>query len=156
MIRLYNWPCLPAAFKLSLNSVSWFPGPSLATTSFSSFSLFPWSQACIKFFLIYLSLLHKPNILSPVGETCYSLLEKFISFFFIYLIDIHSQCVCVFVHTCLCSVMSNCLLPHGTVAHQAQSMEFSRQKCWSGLPFLLQGIFSTQGLNLHLLHLLHW
>jgi len=32
------------------------------------------------------------------------------------------------------------------------SMEFSSQEYWSGLPFLLQGIFLTQGLNLYLLH----
>ena len=45
----------------------------------------------------------------------------------------------------------------GTVAHQAPlSMGFSRQEYWSGLPFLPTGIFPTQGLNLHLLHLLHW
>ena len=32
-------------------------------------------------------------------------------------------------------------------------MGFSKQEYWSGLPFpfLLQGIFRTQGLNLHLL-----
>ena len=35
-------------------------------------------------------------------------------------------------------------------------MEFSRQEYGSGLHFLLQGIFPTQGLNPHLLHLLHW
>ena len=36
----------------------------------------------------------------------------------------------------------------GTVAHQAPlSMGFSRQEYWSGLHFLLQGIFPTQGLN---------
>ena len=35
-----------------------------------------------------------------------------------------------------------------TVAYQAPlSMGFSRQECWSGLPFLLQGIFPTQELN---------
>ena len=40
-----------------------------------------------------------------------------------------------------------------TVAHQAPlSMEFSRHEFWSGLPFLLQGIFPTQGLNPTLLH----
>ena len=44
-----------------------------------------------------------------------------------------------------------------TVDHQAPlSMEFSRQEYWSGLPFLASGIFLTQGLNLHLLCLLHW
>ena len=41
-----------------------------------------------------------------------------------------------------------------TIAHQATlSMEFSRQE---GLPFLLQGIFPTKGLNPHPLCLLHW
>ena len=35
-------------------------------------------------------------------------------------------------------------------------MVFSKQEYWSGLPFLLQGIFPAQGSNLHLLHLLHW
>ena len=35
-------------------------------------------------------------------------------------------------------------------------MGFSRQEYWGGLPCLLQGIFLTQGSNLHLLGLLHW
>ena len=39
-------------------------------------------------------------------------------------------------------------------------MEFFRQESWSGLPFLLQGIFPNQGSHLHLLHwrqiLSHW
>ena len=40
-----------------------------------------------------------------------------------------------------------------TLACQAPlSMGFSRQEYWSGLPFLLQGIFLTQGLNPGLLH----
>ena len=48
-----------------------------------------------------------------------------------------------------------------TIAHQASlSMGFSRQQYWSGCNFLLQGIFPTQGLNLHLLLgrwvLYHW
>ena len=44
-----------------------------------------------------------------------------------------------------------------TLAHHAPlSMGFSRQEYWSGFHFLLQGIFQTQGLNSHLLHLLHW
>ena len=39
------------------------------------------------------------------------------------------------------------------VAHQVPlSVEFSRQEYWSGLPFLLQGIFPTQGSNPDLLH----
>ena len=40
-----------------------------------------------------------------------------------------------------------------TVAHQAAlSVGFSRQKCWSGLPFPSSGLFLTQGLNPGLLH----
>ena len=43
-----------------------------------------------------------------------------------------------------------------TVAPQAPlSMGFPRQEYWGGWPFLLQGIFLTQGSNLCLLHLLH-
>ena len=39
-----------------------------------------------------------------------------------------------------------------TVGCQAPlSMGFIRQEYWSGLPFFLQEIFLTQGLNLHLL-----
>ena len=44
-----------------------------------------------------------------------------------------------------------------TIACQAPlSMGFSRQEYWNGLPFPSPGIFPTQGLNPHLLHLLHW
>ena len=43
-----------------------------------------------------------------------------------------------------------------TLAHQAPlSMKFWGQDYWSGCHFLLQQIFQTQILNLHLLHLLH-
>ena len=52
---------------------------------------------------------------------------------------------------CMCSVMSNSLQPQAPL-----SIEFSRQEYWSGLPFLLQGIFPTQGSNLSLLSLLRW
>ena len=44
-----------------------------------------------------------------------------------------------------------------TIACQAPlSMGFSRQEHWSGLPVPPAGIFPTQGLNPHLLPLLHW
>ena len=43
------------------------------------------------------------------------------------------------------SGISNSFATQWTVAHQALLMEFSRQE--TGLPFLLQGIFPTQGLN---------
>ena len=41
-----------------------------------------------------------------------------------------------------------------TIAHRASAlcMGFLRQEYWSGCYFLLQGIFSTQGLNPYLLH----
>ena len=45
----------------------------------------------------------------------------------------------------------SCLTPMAPL-----SMGFSGQEYWSGLPCLLQGIFLTQGSNLHLLGLLHW
>ena len=72
------------------------------------------------------------------------------------------------------SVVSNSLQPCGlwwfshfscvqlfatlwTVDHQAPlSMGCSRQEYWNGLPYFLQGIFLTQGLNPRLLRLLHW
>ena len=55
----------------------------------------------------------------------------------------------------LCSVKANCLWPHGP--QQAPlSMGVPRQGHWSGLPFLLQRIFLTQGLNPCLWCLLHW
>ena len=54
----------------------------------------------------------------------------------------------------LCQSLSCVLLfvTPQTVAYQGfLSIEFSRQEYWSGLPFLLQGIFPTQGWNPHLL-----
>ena len=53
-------------------------------------------------------------------------------------------------YTCVCavtSVVSNCANPW-TVAHQAlQSMRFSRQKYWSGLPFPPPGDLPTPGIE---------
>ena len=72
-----------------------------------------------------------------------------------------SMCVCVCV--CVCaralshSLVSNSFETSWTVAHQAlPPVEFSRQEYWSGLPFLYQGIFPTQVLNLCHLCILHW
>ena len=54
---------------------------------------------------------------------------------------------------CLVTKLCLTLRTQQTVAHQAPlSMGFPRQEFWSGLPFPSQGILSTQGLNLHLLH----
>ena len=52
---------------------------------------------------------------------------------------------------CWCLVAKLCLTRD--CSFQAPlSLGFSKQEYWSGLPFLLQGIFLTQGLNPHLLH----
>ena len=60
------------------------------------------------------------------------------------------MCLCMLNHVLL-------FVTPWTVAHQAPlSMGFSRKNTGVGCHFLLQGIFLTQGLNLHLLHLLHW
>ena len=56
--------------------------------------------------------------------------------------------VVVFSH----SVVSDSFATPWTVARQAPlSMGFLRQEDWSELPFFLQGIFPTQGLNMSLL-----
>ena len=60
--------------------------------------------------------------------------------------------------------MGACVLSHvwlsatpWTVAHQVPlSMGFPRQEYWFDLSFPPTGIFPTQGLILHLQHLLHW
>ena len=64
-----------------------------------------------------------------------------------------SSYVCVLSHfSCGCIFATLC-----TVAHQdPMSVGFSRQLYWGGCHSLLQGIFLTQWLNLHLLYLLHW
>ena len=53
-----------------------------------------------------------------------------------------------------CSAMPDSCDSVNYTAHQAPlSMGFSRQECWSGLPFLSpQEIIPTQGSNLHPLH----
>ena len=46
------------------------------------------------------------------------------------------------------SVMSNCFATAWTVAHQSpQSMEFSRQEYWSGLPFPSPLDFTDPGME---------
>ena len=71
---------------------------------------------------------------------------------------LHSPDGWVFItsHACMLSHVRVFVTPW-TVALQAPlSLGFSRQEyCWS-CHFLLQGIFPTQRLNLHLLQFLHW
>ena len=65
------------------------------------------------------------------------------------------MCVCVCVCVCVYELPSCVWLfaTPWTVACQAPvSMGFPRQEYWSGLPFLLQGIFPTQESNPGLLH----
>ena len=62
-------------------------------------------------------------------------------------INIHTLCACMLSHL----VMSDSFWFHG--------LKPTRLLCpWTGMSchFLLQGIFLTQGLNLHFLHFLYW
>ena len=73
---------------------------------------------------------------------------------------LHCACACVLSHFRRVQLFA---IPR-TVAHEAPPpMGFSRREHWSGYHTLLQGIFPTQGWNLHLLpcrqilyHLGHW
>ena len=71
-------------------------------------------------------------------------------------LSVHFSCVCMFScfsHVKLIVILRG-LQPY--VAPQAPlSMGFSRQECCSGLPWLLPGVFPTQGSNPSLLCLLH-
>ena len=62
------------------------------------------------------------------------------------------------MHVCVLSYFSHIQLfvtPWTVVCQAPLSMGFSRQEYEVGCHALLQGIFPTWGLNLHLLHLLH-
>ena len=72
-------------------------------------------------------------------------------------------CVCVCVCVISCWILIDYFETPWIVAHQAPlSTEFSRQEYYSGLTFLLQGIFPIQGLNPHCIScidkwiLCHW
>ena len=52
-----------------------------------------------------------------------------------------------------CSGAQLCPTPRTAVCQAPLSVGFPREECWSGLPFPLQGIFQTQGLNPHLFSL---
>ena len=61
-------------------------------------------------------------------------------------------CVCVVSH----SAVSDSVPPSTVACQSPLSKEFSSKNTGAGYHFILQGIFLTQGLNLNLLHLLHW
>ena len=65
---------------------------------------------------------------------------------------------CQLCRVVLCSVMSKSLQPYGLQpAKLVCPWNFSgKNNTGAGCHFLLQGIFLTQRLNPHLLHLLHW
>ena len=66
-----------------------------------------------------------------------------------------SQCLFFRCYVCMLSHVWLSVTPW-IVAHQAPlSIEFFRWEYWNGLPFSLQGILPTQGLNPSLLGLLH-
>ena len=58
---------------------------------------------------------------------------------------------------CVCSGTSDSLRPHGlSPTHSFCPWNFPGKNTAVGCHFLCQGIFLAQGLNPHLLHLLHW
>ena len=64
-------------------------------------------------------------------STIYRVYSDFTSFSCVYL------CVCACMYCVLISQSCQTLCDPRTLDHQAPlSMEFSRQKCWSGFPFL--------------------
>ena len=56
----------------------------------------------------------------------------------------------------VCSVAQSCLTLWTIACQVPLSMEFSRHIYQSGLPFPTPGSLADPGINLHLLHLLHW
>ena len=53
-----------------------------------------------------------------------------------------------YMYVLSCSVVSNCVQPLWTVAHQAPlSMQFPRQEYWSGLPFPSPGDLLEPGIK---------
>ena len=75
-------------------------------------------------------------------------------------IGVHSvgldKCVCVRVRARARSVMSNSATPWIVACQPPLSMRLSHRDFGVYCYFLIQGVFPAQGLNLHLLWLLHW
>ena len=72
------------------------------------------------------------------------------------LIYMKCQATCDIV-VCECSVTSNSLRPHGLSPTSVLFLwNCPVKNSEVGYPYLLQGIFPSQGSNLHLLQLLHW
>ena len=86
----------------------------------------------------------KTNLWKPRGEGKWGWIRR---------LDIYTLCACLL--SCFSCVWLFVTL--WTIAHHSPlSLKLSRQEYWSDCQALLQEIFPTQGLNLHLLCLLHW
>ena len=94
-----------------------------------------------------------------VGSTCLPFTSaQFTHLILISGLDITlASFVCVCVCILRCSVMSKSLQAHGLYpARLLGPWDSSGTNTGVGCHALLQGIFPTQGSNLHLLYLLHW
>ena len=90
------------------------------------------------------------NRLLNSRENCYSLLQS--DSVLVYLVFSSLS-----LSVRACSVVSDSLQPHGTVAHQASLfMGFPRQEYWSGLPFPTAGDLPDPGIKPTFLCLLYW
>ena len=79
-------------------------------------------------------------------------------FFFFSLAFLIHMCACVCVCVCVFNHFSRVQLfvtPWTAACQASLSWDSPGKSTGDGCHFLLQGIFLTQGLNLHLLHLLH-
>ena len=88
------------------------------------------------------------NRLLNSRENCYSLLQSD---------SVLVQYFLVSLSVRACSVVSDSLQPHGSVALQASLfMGFPRQEYWSGLPFPTPGDLPDPGIKPTFLCLLYW
>ena len=140
----------PACFHPWLSpSQGLLPGPQTCTQIFSVFLCLLLAQLC-------LTLCNPMDCSSPgssvhgflqaknTGVGCHSLLQ---------ILPVSLNASVVFMHSC--SVVS--LRPFGLWPTRLLCpWNFSGKNTGVGCHFLLQRIFPTQGLNPHLLHLLHW
>ena len=74
----------------------------------------------------------------------------------VFINNLSHMSILISIYLCMCTQSCRILCSLWTVAGQAPlSMGFSRNEYWVDSNFLLQGIFLTQGSNLHLLCLVH-
>ena len=68
------------------------------------------------------------------------------------------MCAYMYMYVCAaqCSIMSASLRPHELQPRLLCPWDFSDKNTGVDCHFLLQGIFLTQGSNLHVLRLLYW